>query len=87
MSEHLLEVEHLKQYFPVRDGWFSTRPLKAVDDVSFTIDPAETLGLVGESGCGKSTLGRLIIHLEELTDGQIIFDGEDITAKDVLQKE
>ena len=56
MSEekNLLEVSHLKQYFPVHQG-FKTIPLKAVDDISFAIKPGETLGLVGESGCGKTT--------------------------------
>ena len=62
MSEYLLEVKDLKQYFPVRTGWFSSKPLKAVDGVSFEIKPGETLGLVGESGCGKTTVGRTIIH-------------------------
>ena len=83
MSENLLEVEHLKQYFPVRQG-FKTIPLKAVDDVSFSIKPGETLGLVGESGCGKTTLGRCIIRaygrtllrLYQPTSGKITFDGD-----------
>ena len=61
MSEekNLLEVSHLKQYFPVHQG-FKTIPLKAVDDISFAIKPGETLGLVGESGCGKTTVGRTL---------------------------
>ena len=54
-EEYLLKVSHLKQYFPIRNG-FKTIPLKAVDDVSFSIRPGETLGLVGESGCGKTTV-------------------------------
>ncbi len=89
MAEHLLEVEHLKQYFPVRDGFFSTRPLKAVDDVSFTIDRGETLGLVGESGCGKTTVGRTILRLYEPTAGTVRFNGEEVTAKNIhaLRKE
>ena len=64
MSEekNLLEVSHLKQYFPVRKG-FHTIPLKAVDDISFAIKPGETLGLVGESGCGKTTVGRTLLRL------------------------
>lgn len=70
----LLEVKNLKKYFETPKG-----TLHAVDDVSFTIESGKTLGVVGESGCGKSTLGRTIIHLLESTDGQIIFDGEDIT--------
>lgn len=62
-SEYLLEVKDLKQYFPVRTGFMKTLPLKAVDGVSFSIKPGETLGLVGESGCGKTTVGRSILRL------------------------
>ncbi len=83
MSEHLLEVEHLKQYFPIKTGFFSTKPLKAVDNVSFTIDHGETLGLVGESGCGKTTVGRTILRLYEPTDGVVRFEGEEITDKNI----
>lgn len=71
----LLEVSHLKQYFPVGRGKF----VHAVDDISFTIGRGETFGLVGESGCGKSTAARSIIRLYEPTEGSIIFDGADIT--------
>ena len=76
MSEekNLLEVSHLKQYFPVRQG-FKTIPLKAVDDISFAIKPGETLGLVGESGCGKTTVGRTLLRLYQPTSGRIVFDG------------
>ncbi len=74
-QKNLLEVSHLKQYFPVRKG-FSTIPLKAVDDVSFTLRPGETLGLVGESGCGKTTVGRTLLRLYEPTAGKITFDGD-----------
>ena len=74
-KKNLLEVEHLKQYFPVQKG-FHKVPLKAVDDVSFTIRPGETLGLVGESGCGKTTVGRTLLRLYEPTGGKITFDGE-----------
>lgn len=70
----LLEVEHLKKYFPTSRG-----VVHAVDDVTFSIEKGKTLGLVGESGCGKSTLGRTIIHLLESTDGVIRFEGEDVT--------
>lgn len=74
-EKYLLKVEHLKQYFPVRDG-FKKIPLKAVDDISFAIKPGETLGLVGESGCGKTTVGRSLLRLYEPTAGRIEFDGE-----------
>ena len=70
----LLRVEHLKKYFNTPGG-----QLHAVDDVSFTINEGETLGVVGESGCGKTTLGRVTIKLLEPTDGKIYFNGKDIT--------
>ncbi len=71
----LVEVKHLKQYFDISMGMFKTRPLKAVDDISFDIKKGETLGLVGESGCGKTTAGRSILHLYKPTGGEIIYDG------------
>jgi oligopeptide transport system ATP-binding protein len=76
----LLEVKNLKVHFPVKHGLFSRvhAHVKAVDDVSFSLAPGETLGLVGESGCGKTTLGRAIVKLIEPTAGSIVFDGEDI---------
>ncbi len=74
-EKYLLEVEHLKQYFPVKEG-FKKMQLKAVDDVSFAIKPGETLGLVGESGCGKTTVGRTLLRLYKPTAGRIIFDGD-----------
>lgn len=74
-EKYLLKVNHLKQYFPVRQG-FKTIPLKAVDDISFAVKPGETLGLVGESGCGKTTVGRTLLRLYQPTAGRIEFDGE-----------
>jgi oligopeptide transport system ATP-binding protein len=77
----LLEVKNLKVHFPVRPGMFSRvrESVKAVDGVSFEIEPGETLGLVGESGCGKSTLGRAILRLVEPTAGEIFLGGENLT--------
>jgi len=71
----LVEVKHLKLYFPITTGFLKTTMLKAVDDVSFTIGRGETLGLVGESGCGKTTVGRTLLHLYKPTAGEVIFDG------------
>ena len=87
-NEYLVEVSHLKQYFPIRTG-FKTLPLKAVDDVSFSIKPGETLGLVGESGCGKTTVGRTILRLYKPTSGSVKFRGEEVTDKNIhaLRKE
>lgn len=73
----LLEVKHLKKYFNSPKG-----KVHAVDDVTFKIEEGKTMGVVGESGCGKSTLGRTIIHLQDSTDGQIIFEGKDVTKVD-----
>ncbi len=83
MSENkpLIEVKGLKEYFYINTGFFKTKPLKAVDDVSFFINKGETLGLVGESGCGKTTVGRTILHLYKPTAGQIIYDGKTIRTK------
>jgi len=76
MSE-ILKVTHLKKYFPVPAG-----TLHAVDDVSFSMQYGETLGVVGESGCGKSTLGKTLLRLEPPTSGEVLFEGQDITALD-----
>ena len=81
----LLQVRHLKQYFPITTGFMKTTMLKAVDDVSFDIAKGETLGLVGESGCGKTTVGRTILHLYKPTDGEIWFDGKRIDTKESLK--
>ena len=61
-KDNLLEVKNLKQYFDIPTGLFRSKPLKAVDDISFNIRKGETLGLVGESGCGKTTVGRSILQ-------------------------
>ena len=80
-QDTLVEVKHLKEYFGINTGMFSSKPLKAVDDVSFSIRRGETLGLVGESGCGKTTVGRTLLHLYKPTDGEIWFDGKQIVSK------
>ena len=76
MSDKLLQVEHLKQYFPAGGMGKNRKFVKAVDDVSFFVNKGETLGLVGESGCGKTTTGRSILQLYEPTGGKITFDGK-----------
>ncbi len=79
-QEVLLEVKNLKKYFTINSGMFGGHKeyVKAVDDISFTINKGETLGLVGESGCGKSTAGRTLIRLYDVTGGEIIFDGAEL---------
>ena len=79
--ENLVEVSHLKEYFPINTGMFTSKPLKAVDDVSFSIRRGETLGLVGESGCGKTTVGRTLLHLYKPTGGEVRFKGKPIRTK------
>jgi len=80
----LLDVRHLKKYFPIRRGVLSrvAAHVKAVDDVSFSVNPGETFGLVGESGCGKTTTGRAVLRLIEPDSGEIQFDGEDLLKLD-----
>ena len=79
--EALLEVRHLRKAFPLKKSMSGKvlSELVAVDDISFTLKPGETLGIVGESGCGKTTMGRTVLKLHPSSGGQIIFDGKDIT--------
>ena len=84
--EYLVQVSHLKQYFPISTGFLKTTMLKAVDDVSFYIRKGETLGLVGESGCGKTTVGRTMLQLYKPTGGEIWFDGKQINSNETLRE-
>jgi len=83
-KEPLMEITHLKKYYPINQGLFNRVKgqappvVKAVDDVNFTIYKGETLALVGESGCGKSTTGRSLLRLIEPTDGKVLFEGKNI---------
>jgi len=81
-KEVLIQVKNLKKYFPIMRGVFRRQvgAVQAVDGVSFNIYKGETLGLVGESGCGKSTTGRTILQLLSPTDGEVLFEGKDLTA-------
>nr|WP_193570267.1 dipeptide ABC transporter ATP-binding protein [Halorussus sp. JP-T4] len=88
IGDRLLRVEGMKKHFSRADGmldeWLAdeVESVKAVDGVSFDIYEGETVGLVGESGCGKSTAGRTLLHLEEPTDGRIVFQGTDLSELD-----
>ena len=78
--EHILEVHDLVKYYPVTAGVLRRKvgDVKAVDGVSFSIEPGETLGLVGESGCGKTTTGRCILQLQDITSGEVVFQGQNL---------
>ena len=81
----LLSVQNLKKHFPVTKGLLLMKTIgwvKAVDDISFTLQQGETLALVGESGCGKTTTAKLILRLEEPTSGEVLIDGKDVHALD-----
>ncbi|MBR3569270.1 MAG: dipeptide ABC transporter ATP-binding protein [Oscillibacter sp.] len=85
-AQPLIEVRNLKEHFPIQVGMFRTKPLKAVDGVSFSIRKGETLGLVGESGCGKTTVGRTLLHLYKPTSGEILYNGKPIKSKaDIME--
>ncbi len=85
-NQPLIEVKDLKEYFDINMGMFKTKPLKAVDGVSFSINKSETLGLVGESGCGKTTVGRTLLHLYKPTGGEIWYNGKKLeTPADIKE--
>ena len=84
-AQPIVEVRNLKEYFNINMGMFRTKPLKAVDNVSFAIQPGETLGLVGESGCGKTTVGRTILHLYKPTGGEVLYKGRKIQTNADIQ--
>ena len=88
MSTPLLEVKNLVKYFPIRTGVLRrvTGQVRAVDDVSFTINKGETLGLVGESGCGKTTVSRTLLRLIPATSGQVLFDGAPVLSANRAQQ-
>ncbi|XME02679.1 ABC transporter ATP-binding protein [Lachnospiraceae bacterium C1.1] len=88
-NKYLVEVKDLKQHFNIPSGFFGHQTLKAVDGVSFNIKSGETLGLVGESGCGKTTVGRTLLRLYQPTSGEVRFNGELVTDKNItsLRKE
>ncbi len=82
MSAPVLEVRQLQQHFPIRRDW----TVRAVEDVSFRIEPGRVFGLVGESGCGKSTVARSVMGLYRLTGGQVFFRGEEISRPEVYRR-
>src|SRR2546430_7816801 len=84
MAGPLLEATNLVKHFPVKRGFFSRQVavVRAVDDISFSIDPGKTLGVVGESGCGKTTTGKMVLLLERPTGGIMRFEGQDLQTLD-----
>jgi oligopeptide transport system ATP-binding protein len=85
-NQPLIQVKDLKEHFNINMGMFQTKPLKAVDGVSFSIRKGETLGLVGESGCGKTTVGRTILHLYKPTSGEIWYNGKQIKTQSDIKE-
>ena len=85
-NKPLIEVKGLKEYFDINMGLCKSKPLKAVDNVSFSIKRGETLGLVGESGCGKTTVGRTLLHLYKPTAGEIWYNGKKLETKKDIQE-
>ena len=85
-KKQIIEVKDLKEYFYINTGMFRSKPLKAVDGVSFSINKGETLGLVGESGCGKTTVGRTLLHLYKPTSGEIWYDGKQIKSRSDIKE-
>ena len=79
----LLDAKNLKKYYPVKQGMFKKSKLvKAVDGVSFTLERGKTLAVVGESGCGKSTLGRMLTMIEQPTEGELFYNGQNFLVND-----
>ena len=81
MDNYILQVKDLKMHFPVKGGVFykQINTVKAVDGISFDVQPGETVGLVGESGCGKTTVGRAVLNLYSPTEGEVIFENKNIS--------